>query len=32
VGSINVTFGGKSGIAHAHSGVTTGSGDTGAPV
>ena len=32
VGTTNVTFGGKSGIAHQHSGVTTGLGNTGAPV
>lgn len=31
VGSTNVTFGGKSGIAHTHSGVTTGTSNTGAP-
>lgn len=31
VGTTNVTFGGKSGIAHTHSGVQTGSGNTGAP-
>ena len=31
IGSTNVTFGGKSGIAHTHSGVTTGTGNTGAP-
>jgi hypothetical protein len=30
-GSTNVIFGGKSGIAHTHSGVATGSGSTGAP-
>lgn len=32
VGTTNVTFGGKSGIAHQHSGVTTGTGNTGAPI
>lgn len=32
VGTTNVTFGGKSGIAHQHSGVTTGLGNTGAPI
>lgn len=32
VGTVNVTFGGKSGTAHTHSGVTTGTGTTGAPV
>jgi phage baseplate assembly protein V len=32
VGTTNVTFGGKSGITHTHSGVQTGSGTTGAPV
>lgn len=32
VGTTNVTFGGKSGIAHVHSGVQTGSGNTGGPV
>ena len=31
-GSTNVTFGGKSGIGHVHSGVQTGAGNTGAPV
>lgn len=31
VGTTNVTFGGKSGIAHTHSGVQTGPGNTGAP-
>lgn len=31
VGTTNVTFGGKSGVAHTHSGVQTGSGSTGAP-
>ena len=31
VGTTNVTFGGKSGIAHTHSGVQTGGGSTGAP-
>lgn len=31
VGTTNVTFGGKSGIAHTHSGVQTGAGNTGAP-
>ena len=31
VGTTNVTFGGKSGIAHTHSGVLTGGGNTGAP-
>jgi hypothetical protein len=30
-GSTNVIFGGKSGIAHTHSGVATGSGNTGVP-
>jgi hypothetical protein len=30
-GSTNVIFGGKSGIAHTHSGVATGLGNTGAP-
>jgi hypothetical protein len=30
-GSTNVIFGGKSGIAHTHSGVSTGSGNTGVP-
>lgn len=32
IGSTNVTFGGKSGIGHTHSGVTTGLSNTGAPV
>lgn len=32
VGTTNVTFGGKSGVAHIHSGVQTGAGNTGAPV
>jgi len=32
IGTTNVTFGGKSGIGHTHSGVQTGSGNTGAPV
>lgn len=32
VGTTNVTFGGKSGISHVHSGVQPGSGNTGAPV
>jgi hypothetical protein len=32
VGATNVIFGGKSGTGHTHSGVTTGSGNTGAPV
>lgn len=31
VGTTDVTFGGKSGIAHTHSGVTTGTGNTGGP-
>lgn len=31
IGTTNVTFGGKSGIAHTHSGVQTGAGNTGAP-
>jgi uncharacterized protein involved in type VI secretion and phage assembly len=31
IGTTNVTFGGKSGIAHTHSGVQTGIGNTGAP-
>lgn len=31
VGTTNVTFGGKSGIGHTHSGVQTGSSNTGAP-
>ena len=31
-GTTNVTFGGKSGIAHVHGGVQTGAGNTGAPV
>lgn len=31
VGTTNVSFGGKSGIAHTHSGVQTGFGNTGAP-
>lgn len=31
VGTTNVIFGGKSGIAHTHAGVQTGSGSTGAP-
>jgi phage baseplate assembly protein V len=31
VGSTNVSFGGKSGILHTHSGVQTGIGNTGAP-
>lgn len=31
VGTTNVTFGGKSGIAHTHSGVQTGTSNTGAP-
>lgn len=31
VGTTNVTFGGKSGVAHTHSGVQTGPGNTGAP-
>lgn len=31
VGTTNVTFGGKSGIAHTHSDVQTGPGNTGAP-
>ena len=31
VGTTNVSFGGKSGIAHTHSGVQTGAGNTGAP-
>jgi Type VI secretion system/phage-baseplate injector OB domain/GpV Apex motif len=31
VGTTNVTFGGKSGVAHTHSGVQTGSSSTGAP-
>ena len=31
VGTTNVTFGGKSGIAHTHSGVQIGGGNTGAP-
>ncbi len=31
VGTTNVTFGGKSGIAHTHGGVQTGAGNTGAP-
>lgn len=31
-GTTNVTFGGKSGIGHVHSGVQTGAGNTGAPV
>jgi uncharacterized protein involved in type VI secretion and phage assembly len=31
VGTTNVTFGGKSGVGHTHSGVQTGSGTTGAP-
>jgi hypothetical protein len=31
VGTTNVTFGGKSGVAHTHGGVTTGGGNTGAP-
>jgi phage baseplate assembly protein V len=30
-GTTNVTFGGKSGIGHTHSGVQTGAGNTGAP-
>lgn len=30
-GTTNVTFGGKSGIGHTHSGVQTGTGNTGAP-
>lgn len=32
VGTTNVTFGGKSGIAHQHSGVSTGLGNSGPPV
>ncbi len=32
VGTTDVNFGGKSGIAHVHSGVQTGTGHTGAPV
>lgn len=32
VGTTNVTFGGKSGVAHVHSGVQPGSGNSGAPV
>lgn len=32
VGTINVSFGGKSGIAHQHSGVSTGLGNSGPPV
>lgn len=32
VGTTNVTFGGKSGTGHIHSGVQTGGGNTGAPV
>ena len=32
VGTINVTFGGKSGVAHLHSGVQGGTSNTGAPV
>ena len=32
IGTTNVTFGGKSGTAHTHSGVTTGTGNTGAPL
>ena len=31
VGTTNVTFGGKSGVAHTHSGVQTGSGNSGPP-
>lgn len=31
VGTTNVTFGGKSGVAHTHGGVQTGSGATGVP-
>lgn len=31
IGTTDVSFGGKSGIAHTHSGVQTGVGDTGAP-
>ena len=31
VGTTNVTFGGKSGVGHTHSGVQTGVGNTGAP-
>lgn len=31
VGTTDVSFGGKSGIAHTHSGVQTGTGNTGAP-
>jgi hypothetical protein len=31
-GTTNVTFGSKSGIAHVHSGVQTGPGNTGAPI
>jgi phage baseplate assembly protein V len=31
VGTTNVTFGGKSGVAHTHSGVQTGPGNTGVP-
>jgi phage baseplate assembly protein V len=31
VGTTNVTFGGKSGIGHTHSGVATGSSNTGVP-
>lgn len=32
VGTTNVTFGGKSGIAHVHSGVTTGLNNSGPPI
>lgn len=32
VATTDITFGGKSGINHVHSGVTTGTGNTGAPV
>jgi phage baseplate assembly protein gpV len=32
VGTTNVTFGGKSGIAHQHSGVSTGLGNSGPPI
>lgn len=31
IGTTNVTFGGKSGISHTHSGVQTGAGTSGAP-
>lgn len=31
-GTTNVTFGGKSGVGHTHSGVSTGTSNTGAPV